>query len=65
MSLTSLELKEYAASVGAMGCGVACIDRFEDAPEGNDLVKLDNYSIDQQPLKHVISDQEIDPNETR
>lgn len=40
-------------------------DEFEDAPEGNDLVKLDNYSIDQQPLKHVISDQEIDPNETR
>ncbi|MDY0258019.1 hypothetical protein [Gudongella oleilytica] len=34
MKLTSGELKEYALSVGAMGCGIASIDRFVDAPDG-------------------------------
>ncbi|MCL2857814.1 MAG: epoxyqueuosine reductase [Oscillospiraceae bacterium] len=34
MSLSSVELKEFATSVGATGCGVASVDRFEDAPEG-------------------------------
>jgi epoxyqueuosine reductase QueG len=34
MKLTSGELKEYALSVGAMGCGIASIDRFVDVPDG-------------------------------
>ena len=32
--LTSQELKIYAASAGALRCGVAGIERFENAPEG-------------------------------
>ncbi|MDL2259035.1 epoxyqueuosine reductase [Eubacteriales bacterium OttesenSCG-928-K08] len=32
--MTANELKAYAHSAGAMGCGVASIDRFGSAPEG-------------------------------
>ncbi len=32
--ITATALKEYAGSIGAMGCGIASIDRFADAPKG-------------------------------
>ncbi|MDL2234585.1 hypothetical protein LJC07_00325 [Christensenellaceae bacterium OttesenSCG-928-L17] len=32
--MTANELKAYARSVGAMGCGIADIGRFKDTPEG-------------------------------
>jgi len=34
MNLSSSELKKFAASAGAMGCGIANISRFADAPDG-------------------------------
>ena len=34
MNLSSPELKNFAMSVGAMGCGIAGMDRFEQAPAG-------------------------------
>jgi len=34
MNLSSIELKTFATSAGAMGCGVANISRFKNAPEG-------------------------------
>jgi len=34
MNLSSAELKEFAACAGAMGCGIANISRFENAPKG-------------------------------
>ena len=32
--MTAEELKEFAKSAGAMGCGIAGVDRFVEAPEG-------------------------------